>query len=309
VIPTRDRWALLQRALASANGQEGVDLEIIIVDDGSTDGTPPALAALLDRRVRVLRTGGGRGPSVARNAGIAAATGAWTAFLDDDDQWAPAKLSAQISTAEASGAVFAYAAALHVDRSGRVLAKVEAPPPADLATCLRARNVIPAAASNVLVRTNVLRSLGGFDEALWHFSDWDLWLRLARSGRGAAVPEPLVAYLQHPGNLRSRGTVGLMRELSRLDAIHDGGSPRDPERRLLLRWISGAHRDSGHRVRAAAVDVRIGIRHGSPPDLARGLLTLVSPRGERWVRARLQGHAPALSDDPPAWVSETEDER
>src|SRR5690348_694187 len=93
VIPTRNRWDLLSRSgLSAALMQEDVDVEIIVVDDGSTDETPARLAALEDPRVTVIRHDQPRGVAAARNRGIAAARGEWLAFLDDDDLWAPDKL-------------------------------------------------------------------------------------------------------------------------------------------------------------------------------------------------------------------------
>jgi glycosyltransferase involved in cell wall biosynthesis len=310
VIPTADRPRLARRAIASAAGQEAVKVEIIVVDDGAIDSTRIEPAAHDHPGLRVLRTCGRQGPAVARNRGIAAAKGAWTAFLDDDDYWRPDKLRRQLAAAEAAGADFAYAAALHVDASGGVLALVEAPSPSDLEALLPDRNAIPAAASNVIARTQVLRTLGGFDETLWHFSDWELCQRLARRVPGAAVSEPLVAYLQHPVNLRARGTVGMMRELQRLDSLRPRPSRRraDRDRLLLLRWVSGAHRDTGRRLRAAGVDLRIAATHRSPADLARGLLTLLSPRAEQRMRERWTSRS-RVALEVPEWVSRQREAR
>ena len=96
MIPTRNRWALLSRALASVLEQEDVTLEVVVVDEGSTDETPERLAALTDERVRALRNDSPTGVANARNRGISAARGEWVAFLDDDDFWAPTKLRAQL---------------------------------------------------------------------------------------------------------------------------------------------------------------------------------------------------------------------
>jgi glycosyltransferase involved in cell wall biosynthesis len=296
VIPTADRRQLVRRAIASAAAQDAVSVEIIVVDDGTAGA---GLTDADDPRLHVLRTPGREGPAAARNRGLAMAKAAWTAFLDDDDVWRPDKLPRQLDAAVAAGAGFAYGGALHVDPSGRLLASVEAPSPSELVRLLASRNAIPAAASNVIARTDLLRSIGGFDERLWHFADWALCQRLARHAAAAAVPEPLVAYLQHPVNLRARGTAGLMRELKLLDS-RQAGRRADRERLLLLRWISGAHRDTGHRLRAAAVDMRIAAAHRSPADLGRGLLTLASPRAEVRLRERWRPRTPAI--DAPAWV-------
>src|SRR5688500_342442 len=91
VIPTRDRWNLLERrALRSVLAQEDVRLEVVVVDDGSSEPAPPSIER--DERVRVVRHETSRGVPAARNTGIGEATAAWTAFLDDDDLWAPRKL-------------------------------------------------------------------------------------------------------------------------------------------------------------------------------------------------------------------------
>src|SRR5919109_858912 len=93
VIPTKDRWDLLSTAaLPSALGQEDVDLEVVVVDDGSTDETPDHVVGLRDPRLRIVRHDRSLGVAQARNAGIRAANSDWIAFLDDDDVWAPRKL-------------------------------------------------------------------------------------------------------------------------------------------------------------------------------------------------------------------------
>src|SRR2546421_12955356 len=97
IIPTRDRWPLLAVTLCGALAQEGVTLEVIVVDDGSVDQTPRRLAEVIDERVRVIRHPSSRGVAAARNSAIAAARGEWLAFLDDDDLWAPHKLRIQLA--------------------------------------------------------------------------------------------------------------------------------------------------------------------------------------------------------------------
>src|SRR5918993_498800 len=108
VVPTRNRSRLLASTLRSVLVQRGVELEVIVVDEGSTDNTPEMLAALDDPRVRVLRHDVPRGLSAARNRGADEARGEWVAFVDDDDLWAPEKLVSQLDAARAMARDWAY---------------------------------------------------------------------------------------------------------------------------------------------------------------------------------------------------------
>src|SRR3954451_11064877 len=122
VIPTRDRWELLSRhALPAALSQEGVDLEVIVIDDGSTDETSQRLAGLRDSRIRVIRHDAPQGLPSARNSGIAAASGSWVAFLDDDDLWSPQKLRVQLDAARGNDASVAYPGGVMLDERLRAL--------------------------------------------------------------------------------------------------------------------------------------------------------------------------------------------
>src|SRR5919197_6284187 len=96
VIPTHDRGRVVVEAIESALAQRHRHLEVIVVDDGSTDDTAERVARLRDRRVRLLRRPHA-GVSAARNAGIAVATGDLVAFLDSDDLWKPDKVEAEIA--------------------------------------------------------------------------------------------------------------------------------------------------------------------------------------------------------------------
>ena len=200
VIPTRNRWAVLsRRALPGALLQEGVSHEVVVVDDGSTDETTVGLRALTDERVRVVRNEMPGGAAQARNVGLDAARGTYVAFLDDDDFWAPQKLRLQLDAVRATGADFAYAGVVTLDESGVVL-HVSAPPdPGNLRVDVIERGGIPAGSSNVLSRSELIREIGGFDESFRNMEDWDLWIRLAWAGRAAAVPDVLVACVEHRG--------------------------------------------------------------------------------------------------------------
>jgi glycosyltransferase involved in cell wall biosynthesis len=267
VIPTRNRWSTLSQTLTGALRQTGVQLEVIVVDDGSTDETPSRLAELGEPRVRTVRHETSRHVAAARNSGIAAARGEWIGFLDDDDLWAPSKLRAQLDAAAADDALFAWCAGLVVDERRAVTETWEAPDPADILPRLLRGNWMPAGASNVIAKAEVVRRLGGFDEDLKHFADWDLWIRLAAAGRGAACPEPLVAYVRHRENMiliDSRGLVGELRELlgkHRAQAESYGVTPNGviPDHRGVYRWLGAGHARRGRRLRAAGYYLRAAL--------------------------------------------------
>src|ERR1044071_6101497 len=99
IVPTRNRSSLLSKTLRTVLRQQDVELEVIVVDEASTDGTAALLATLGDARVRVIHHDRPRGVSAARNHGADEARGEWLAFIDDDGLWAPDKLAQQINAA------------------------------------------------------------------------------------------------------------------------------------------------------------------------------------------------------------------
>jgi glycosyltransferase involved in cell wall biosynthesis len=310
VIPTRSRWDLLATAaLPSALGQEDVEVEVVVVDDGSTDETADRLRGEADDRVHVVRHPRSRGVARARNAGIEAASGDWIAFLDDDDLWAPHKLRAQLDAADSQGASFAYggAAAVAEDRSWMYSL---APPDADLLpTILLQRNVLWGGCSNVVVRTNVVRGLGGFDERLFQLADWDLWIRLSQAGPGSACPEVLVACIEHERSMLLTTADDIFLELDYVDAKHRAAREAAGlhlDRRIFTRWVALGHRRSGRRSRAALVYLAGALRYRDPMSLVRAAAL---PLGERPLDSarRLTGRSPTgrRTDFPsePPWLT------
>jgi GT2 family glycosyltransferase len=257
VIPTRNRLPWLMRTLACARRQRGLAVEVVVVDDGSTDGTARAVEQLADPCIRLVRNPSSLGLAGARNAGIHAAIGEWIAFLDDDDLWSPLKLTVQVRAASASAAPWCYGAAAIVDVQGGVRHIADPPEPGSLTTRLRGWNVIPAGASNVVVRADLLQRVGRFDERFHHFADWDLWLRLAAAAPPATVPDVLVAYVEHPGNLRFTEPDVLVRELRTFDAKHRLAGDSESERFAILRWIADAEWRSGRHAAAAKTFARL----------------------------------------------------
>ena len=206
ILPVRNRRAFLEESLASAVARTGPDDEIVVVDDGSSDGTSEDLRAPADR-VRVLRTEG-VGPSRARNRGIAAARGRFVAFLDSDDAWLPAGLDEQVAALQSeAGHGLSHARAEPVDAVGQPLERLRKPPLAGPALRhLLRRN--PVTTSTVVVPRAVLDEVGGFDEDLARSMDRDLWIRIAERRPFHWLDVTVARYRFHAEQLiRSRRAV------------------------------------------------------------------------------------------------------
>lgn len=178
VVPTHDRAALLPRAVHSVLGQTMPDLELVVVDDGSTDGTQEVLASCADPRLRTLRTEH-RGVSAARNAALAVAQGELVAYLDTDNLWSPHFLEVMVSELRETD-VAAYCGRHLFLLDGplddtRVLARRTSSPAYNPASLLKGNSID----LNVLVhRRWLLDEIGGFDEGLTRLVDWDLVVQI-----------------------------------------------------------------------------------------------------------------------------------
>src|SRR4029453_5996996 len=194
VIPTWNRRRVLKLSLLSARRQRDVDIEVIVVDDASTDDTVTMVSGLQDGRVRPVTHDVARGVSATRNRGIAEANGEWIAFLDDDAVWAPDKLALQREAAADAARTWVYAGDVNVDDDLTVLTAFRPPTPEQVIAELPRFNPGQTGASNVMVRGDALAEVGLFDPALRRTEDWDLWIRLAMTGPPAYVGRPLVGY-------------------------------------------------------------------------------------------------------------------
>jgi glycosyltransferase involved in cell wall biosynthesis len=203
IVPVYNRATLLPLAVRSVFEQTFADWELIIADDGSTDGTANELARWRDSpRVRVIDLRHSGNPAVARNVAIRAARGEFLAFLDSDDLWMPDKLARQLASLRTRPARrWSYTGFVHVDVDGRPLAdgveKRWAPCEGEIfaATvtgCAPIRTASVAMASRELVN-----SVGGFDEELVSGQDYDLWMRLALRSEVSLVDAPLTAVRVH----------------------------------------------------------------------------------------------------------------
>ena len=193
VIPTRDRPALVERAVRSALAQTLPPAEVVVVDDGSDPPVrlPPDLRR--DGRVTLVRFEPSRGPAAARNEGVARTSSPLVAFLDDDDEWYPSKLERQVAALADQPDDVAGADCGHLlcDPGRRPQTMVPAADRDLRRSLLQRPGVLPSA---LLVRRRAFDDVGGFRTDLTRTEDWDLSLRLVDRFRIVAVPEVLLRW-------------------------------------------------------------------------------------------------------------------
>ena len=216
----------VREAIESVLSQTMADLELIVVDDESTDATPAILGTFRDPRLQIVRRARG-GLTSALNVALRLSRAPLVARLDADDLALPERLERQLaflSTHPDVGLV--GTAAREVDASGREVAVVR--PPADDAGIRRAlirRN--PFVHSSVVMRRDAVEQAGGYDEAFPVAQDYDLWMRMSRVTRMANLLEPLVVRRLRPGRVsEARDTERLRAEASvRWRAVRSGAYP------------------------------------------------------------------------------------
>jgi glycosyltransferase involved in cell wall biosynthesis len=193
VLATYNRRHSLARAIASVQAQDGVRFELIVVDDASSDDTLAYLATLADPRIRTITRDRNRGPSAARNSGLAAARADIVAFLDSDDAYWPGRLAAPLAAFAAdAGLVATLSSAVKHDRSGAREAiipavKLAAPAFEWALIC----DLVPVEATSITVRRQAALAAGGFCERLRLTEDREFLIRLARLGGGEMLAELL----------------------------------------------------------------------------------------------------------------------
>ena len=176
VIPTRDRSAMVRRAVASVLAQTHRALDVIVVDDGSTDDTVRQLAKFVDARLRVFSHGAARGVSAARNVGLAVARGAYLGLLDSDDEWLPQKTERQLAFMREKGLAISQTQEIWM-RGGRRVNPGEVHRKPDGYFFEQALTRCLVSPSTVLFTRAYWEEMGGFDESLPACEDYDLWLR------------------------------------------------------------------------------------------------------------------------------------
>lgn len=194
ILPTYNRARLIGRSIESVLQQSFADIELIVVDDGSTDATPEIIASIYDPRLRYIRLEKNGGVSAARNEGIRAARGEYLAFNDSDDCWLPGKLAAQVELMQKLASDF-----------GLIISGVQRSEKNNLAALSAAAGAaLPQISANQIVRNpenyayvqgwlarrSVVLQSGLFDETMTLWEDWELLIRIAL--RRKIAPHPML---------------------------------------------------------------------------------------------------------------------
>lgn len=291
IIPTRDCLAYLPIALASIDMQRMDGLEVIVVDDGSSDGTAEWLAAAprVSAPLKVLSTGG-IGVAGARNRAIEASEGGLVAFLDADDYWWPGKLASQIAVHESDPAIgLSFTDYIHVTPDGRshgtcfefwgtdwggTAGTYKTLPDAEAR--LLATNVVGTSA--VVARRDVIERIGGFSLACKSAEDWDLWLRMAAVAGVACSNLVTMTYLMRPNG----ETSARNRRIEAMAEIVARYGPRtEPAIRSATRVARG-------RLATARAELLAADGHSSAATAAYFAALLAAP-SSRALRAALAG--------------------
>lgn len=198
IIPVYNGAKTIRETISSVLLQSFEDLEIIVINDGSTDKTAEMLADFPNPTIKVYSFPNA-GPSVSRNRGFRLSTGKYIAYLDADDLWAKDKLKEQFQALQQyPGADVAYSWTLAIDESGQFVrrgGKHQAE--GNVLGHLLLTNIMEHG-SNPLIRRQAVAEVGGFDETLRTAEDWDFYLRLAARFEFVVVKKPLIYYRQSP---------------------------------------------------------------------------------------------------------------
>ena len=260
IIPTYNRADTVVRAVNSALAQTHEDLEVIVVDDGSSDNTLALLGNISDRRFRITYHTANRGAAAARNTGIAAADARYIAWLDSDDAWHSLKLELQLErlrSASHAEAVSCHAVLLHLIDHGIERVRTPAQQVCWQRGLLLDCDLSPG--STLLARRAAFETTGPLDETLPRFEDWDWLLRYAHLGGCIALLPTVLADVWN-----RRGRLGRQHEDSarRFIAKHSGlygALPRQDRRQGLCDiWlqVSGTYAFEGRYRQALLAALR-----------------------------------------------------
>lgn len=305
VLPTFNRGNILRRTVDSVLALDEEPFELIIVDDGSTDGTRHELEGLRDPRISIVALEHNSGANVARNTGISAARAPYIAFLDSDDTFLPGRLRQPLQILRGHTHIGMVLSAFTTEKATKTTVF---PMPQRVHTGrdmlrLVARRVIQPTTSGLTVRRDILHAVGGFDPTLKRMQDSDLVMRLAQKTMAATIAEPLWhKRWQHDGISSSRDTyLPALLDLIARHAIYRGEELETRDYLLarhllaLAKFLRFYQLQHDYNLALAQLDP-------PPPPLPRLFTKYLSSRRERHQlrRSLLSGEIAADMLDAPA---------
>lgn len=270
VIPSFNRAENAWRAVQSALAQSEKSLEVLLVDDGSTDDTAARFASLPER-VRYIRKPNG-GASSARNEGLRRATGEWIALLDSDDEWHPDKLAKQLSALD-DKYVAAGCRHIHINVDGSREVKPEVLPGADLHLFRDLYENLSLKTSCLVFKRHLLEKTGLFHERFPISNDWDFFLRLAKVVNNSGfvcLPDALLTVHRSRDSISKTGRANALEEafsrICMVNALLHCDDPHAIKRHVLRAGrkhleLSRAYRKQGDKEKAA-LHARAAMRAG-----------------------------------------------
>ncbi len=267
VLPTFNRLQWLPAAVSSIQSQTMADWELIVVDDGSTDGTEGWVRCLSERRLRYVRHAHRGNIAAVRNIGLDEARGEWIAFLDSDDRWRPPKLVLQIDRLACASRSWCYGPYELIDQAGQLVAQPWGGPWRPFEGWITDRVLTTEASVTVqtlLVRAEVAKALR-FDERIPLVDDYDFALRLSAHAPGSVVNDTVAEIRIHDG--RTTAQAGpYLGDLGKAMAYRKAARAlADPHLRQLARRQQFAH---------FSVLARRAMRHAAAGELVRATRSL-----------------------------------
>ena len=287
VVPTRDRPRMLKRAVASALCQSQTDIEVVIVDDGSEH---PVVTDWPDPRVRVIRREDRGGPCIARNDGMAASRGRWITFLDDDDELLPHMIEASLHAATQSR--FAPPVAVWSQKETRTSSNdvITVARPMTLAinsfAFLSDYDALHAS-NTLLVETDLLKSIGGWDPSVEYAEQLELFLRLNRTCPIDVVPDVTYIAYRHEGTRQSQRIVERGDSFMRISRKHQDvlRQHADVHSMMMANAVHSYLRADSWQPAITAAARGVAINRKDPEAYGRLALSVAGPRLSRTYRS------------------------
>ena len=274
-IPTYNRKQYLKPALDSVFSQTYKNYEVIVVDDGSTDGTEEFIKRLVLPLSYVRQTN--QGATMAKNALISKTSGKYVMFLDSDDLLYADSLQRLMEVIGTSEDKIAYGSYVRIDHDGRVIGRDKRKLYSGNITIPLFKSII-VHSCGTLFPANILHQYGGFNKSLSVCSDYELFLRLSLKYEFVAASGPVFLRRRHTSNISSYGSGNLLTELGVLESFYyqHGGREAIPERiakkrlaRQCYRIAKCACRENSRNLARKMVVKSLGYRFGLKPVLLR----------------------------------------